>query len=67
MDNRQAYAEAGVNVEEGYKAVELMKEHVRSTFSDRVIGDLGSLADCSDWDLMRTLSSFQEQMAWEPN
>lgn len=42
MDNRQAYAEAGVNVEEGYKAVQLMKEHVRSTFSDRVIGDLGS-------------------------
>jgi len=41
MDNRQAYAEAGVNVEEGYKAVQLMKEHVRSTFSDRVIGDLG--------------------------
>ncbi len=42
MDKRQAYAEAGVNVEEGYKAVQLMKEHVRSTFSDRVIGDLGS-------------------------
>ncbi len=42
MENRQAYAEAGVNVEEGYKAVQLMKEHVRSTFSDRVIGDLGS-------------------------
>jgi phosphoribosylformylglycinamidine cyclo-ligase len=42
MDNRQAYAESGVNVEEGYKAVQLMKEHVRSTFSDRVIGDLGS-------------------------
>lgn len=42
MDNRQAYAEAGVNVEEGYKAVQMMKEHVRSTFSDRVIGDLGS-------------------------
>jgi len=42
MDNRQAYADAGVNVEEGYKAVQMMKKHVRSTFSDRVIGDLGS-------------------------
>ncbi len=62
MDNRQAYAEAGVNVEEGYKAVQLMKEHVRSTFSDRVIGDLGSSADCSDLDHIMTQSWFQEQM-----
>ncbi len=36
------YKESGVNVEEGYRAVELMKKHVKSTFNDNVIGDLGN-------------------------
>ena len=36
------YKAAGVDVEAGYAAVKLMKEHTRSTFSDRVLGDLGS-------------------------
>ncbi len=34
---RADYKESGVNVEEGYRAVELMKKHVQSTYSDRVI------------------------------
>lgn len=36
------YKEAGVDVTAGYKAVELMKKHVKSTFDKNVIGDLGS-------------------------
>jgi phosphoribosylformylglycinamidine cyclo-ligase len=36
------YKNSGVDVEEGYKAVELMKKHVKSTFNDNVIGDLGN-------------------------
>lgn len=36
------YKDAGVDVHEGYKAVELMKKHVKSTFNDNVIGDLGN-------------------------
>ncbi len=35
------YKSAGVNVEAGYKAVELMKEDVKSTFRKEVIGGLG--------------------------
>lgn len=51
---REAYKESGVNVEEGYRAVELMQKHVRSTYTDRVIRsragfggffDLGGLAE----------------------
>ena len=36
------YKEAGVDVEAGYKAVELMKEHVKKTFDQNVITDIGS-------------------------
>jgi len=36
------YKTAGVDVEAGYAAVKLMKEHTRSTFNERVLGDLGS-------------------------
>jgi len=37
-----SYKEAGVDVEAGYKAVELMKKHVESTFCENVLGNLGS-------------------------
>ncbi len=36
------YKEAGVDVKEGARAVELMKKHVKETFNDDVVGDLGS-------------------------
>ena len=36
------YKTAGVDVEAGYKAVRLMKEHVAKTFDNNVIGDIGS-------------------------
>src|SRR5258706_15250258 len=35
------YAGAGVDIASGEKAVELIKEHVRSTFRPEVIGDIG--------------------------
>lgn len=37
-----SYKDAGVDVERGYKAVELMKKHTKSTFDANVLGDLGS-------------------------
>ena len=36
------YKDSGVDVERGYEAVRLRKEHVTRTFNDNVIGDLGS-------------------------
>lgn len=36
------YKSAGVDVEAGYKAVDLMKKYVKSTFNESVLGDLGS-------------------------
>ena len=37
-----SYKDSGVDVHRGYKAVQLMKEHVKSTYDNNVIGDLGS-------------------------
>lgn len=35
------YKSAGVDVEAGYKSVELMKEHVKATFRKEVLSDIG--------------------------
>jgi phosphoribosylformylglycinamidine cyclo-ligase len=35
------YKQSGVDVEAGYKSVELMKEHVKSTFRPEVLTDIG--------------------------
>ncbi len=38
------YKSAGVDIEAGYKAVELMKEHVKSTLRPEVLGGLGGFS-----------------------
>src|SRR5665647_459200 len=35
------YREAGVDIDAGNKAVNLMKKHVRSTYRPEVLGDIG--------------------------
>ncbi len=37
-----SYKDSGVDVERGYKAVKLMREHVQSTYTSGVLGDIGS-------------------------
>ncbi|MDE7454033.1 MAG: phosphoribosylformylglycinamidine cyclo-ligase, partial [Clostridia bacterium] len=37
-----SYKDSGVDVERGYQAVKLMKEHVKSTYTAGVLGDIGS-------------------------
>lgn len=37
-----SYKDSGVDVERGYEAVRLMREHVKSTYTDGVLGDIGS-------------------------
>jgi phosphoribosylformylglycinamidine cyclo-ligase len=38
------YKDAGVNIEEGYKSVGLIKEHAKSTFIPGVLSNIGSFA-----------------------
>jgi len=44
MSNKKVitYADAGVDVERGYRAVELIKNHAKSTLNKNVLGDLGN-------------------------
>jgi phosphoribosylformylglycinamidine cyclo-ligase len=37
-----SYKDSGVDVERGYEAVKLMREHVKSTYTSGVLGDIGS-------------------------
>ncbi|HWW43618.1 MAG TPA: phosphoribosylformylglycinamidine cyclo-ligase [Acidimicrobiia bacterium] len=45
---RLTYAEAGVDIAAGDKAVERIKDHVRSTFRPGVLGDLGGFGGLFD-------------------
>ena len=38
------YKKAGVDIEAGYKSVELMKEYVKRTMSEEVLGGLGGFS-----------------------
>ena len=42
------YKKAGVDIEAGYKSVELMKEHVKKTMRPEVLGGLGGCAGAFD-------------------
>ena len=52
---RLTYSAAGVDIAAGEKAVELIKEHVRSTFRPEVIGDVGGFGGlfAVDWKRYR--------------
>ncbi|MBP2027108.1 phosphoribosylformylglycinamidine cyclo-ligase [Acetoanaerobium pronyense] len=42
--DKLTYAQSGVNIDEGNRAVELMKEKVKSTYTDGVVGDIGAFS-----------------------
>ena len=42
------YKKAGVDIEAGYKSVELMKKHVKATMRPEVLGGNGSIAEAYD-------------------
>ncbi len=49
--DKLTYSQAGVDIEAGEKAVERIKEHVRSTFRPEVVGDIGGFGGlfALDW------------------
>ena len=50
MNNSQSksYADAGVDITAGYKAVELMKKHVARTRNEGSVDDVGGFGGCFD-------------------
>lgn len=51
MGEKLTYKDAGVDTKEGGRAVELMKDHVKRTFSDNVLTGLGSFGSMYKLDL----------------
>ena len=48
MNNKSksdSYAAAGVDITAGYKAVELMKEHIAKTMTSGVCSDVGGIVE----------------------
>ena len=59
------YKTAGVDIEAGYKSVELMKKHVKETMRPEVLGGLGGFAgafDLSELRIWKNQYFFPEQM-----
>lgn len=49
------YKKAGVDIEAGYKSVELMKEHVKKTMRPEVLGGLGGFAGAFDLSSIKNM------------
>ena len=47
------YKTSGVDIEAGYKSVELMKEHIKKTMRSEVLTNIGGLADSQERSLLR--------------
>lgn len=49
------YKKAGVDIEAGYKSVELMKEHIRATMRPEVLGGIGGFAGAFDLSAIKDM------------
>ena len=49
------YKKAGVDIEAGYKSVELMKEHVAKTMRPEVLGGLGGFSGAFSMDKFKDM------------
>ena len=49
------YKKAGVDIEAGYKSVELMKKHVKETMRPEVLGGLGCFAGAFDLSAIKDM------------
>ena len=49
------YKNSGVDIEAGYRSVELMKEHVKKTMRPEVLGGLGGFAGAFDLSSIKNM------------
>ncbi len=49
------YKKAGVDIEAGYKSVELMKKHVKETMRPEVLGGIGGFAGAFDMSMIKDM------------
>jgi phosphoribosylformylglycinamidine cyclo-ligase len=55
MEERMDYKNAGVDIEAGYRSVELMKKHVRSTMRPEVLTGLGGFSGAFSAEAFKTM------------
>ena len=53
MGEEMDYKKAGVDIEAGYKSVELMKAHVKSTLRPEVLGGLGGFSGAFSMEALK--------------
>ena len=58
------YKNAGVDIEAGYKSVELMKQHIAKTMRPEVLGGIGGFSGSRIW---KSLHWFPELTELEPS
>jgi len=56
MSDTNHYAEAGVNLDSGHQAVQLMRDIVRSTYTPQVLSDVGSFGGLYSLSSIRTMT-----------
>ena len=59
------YKTAGVDIEAGYKSVELMKKHVKETMRPEVLGGLGGFAGAFDLSGIKNMEEFERLVQGE--
>ena len=68
MEAMMDYKKAGVDIEAGYRSVELMKKHIASTMRKEVLTDIGGFPVHFPWKHLRIWNSqrwFPVQMVCE--
>ena len=63
------YKNAGVDIEAGYKSVELMKQYVKRTMRPEVLGGLGGFSGAFDLSAIKQMDEpvlLSGRMAWVP-
>ena len=56
------YKKAGVDIEAGYKSVELMKEHVKRTMREEVLGGLGGFSGAFSLKKIWMIQSYFQEL-----
>ena len=55
------YKKAGVDIEAGYKSVELMKKHIAKTMRPEVLGGIGGFSGAFSMNAFKKLSKRKKQ------
>ena len=61
------YKKAGVDIEAGYKSVELMKEHIKKTMRSEVLTNIGGFSGAFSMEIQRhgkTDTGFRYGRSW---